>query len=74
MALEAISGGTPVEPTGHGFRLLIDHDAGPAALHKATRTLLEDDTLHGATTQTVYRLADDFAPHRIAHSSLEAAS
>ncbi|MGW2544044.1 glycosyltransferase family 4 protein [Kitasatospora sp. NPDC001574] len=86
VALEAMSVGTPVvayrvgnlpaliEPTGHGDRLLVDHDAGPAALHKAARALLEDDILYGATTQTVYRRADDFAPHRIANSFLEAVS
>ncbi|MCX4758659.1 glycosyltransferase family 4 protein [Kitasatospora purpeofusca] len=86
VALEAMSVGTPVvayrvgnlpaliEPTGHGGQLLVAHDAGPAALHKTAQALLEDDILYGATTQTVYRRADDFAPHRIANLFLEAVS
>ncbi|MFJ8043813.1 glycosyltransferase family 4 protein [Kitasatospora sp. NPDC096147] len=86
VALEAMSVGTPViayrvgnlpaliEPTGHGDHLLVPHDAGPEALHKTARTLLEDDILYAATTQTVYRRAKDFDPTRIAHLLLEAIS
>lgn len=84
VALEAMSVGTPVvayrvgnlpaliEPAGHGERLLVDHDAGPEALRKATEMLLEDDILYAATTQTVYRRAGAFAPDRIAQLFLEA--
>ncbi|TQF07641.1 glycosyltransferase family 4 protein [Kitasatospora acidiphila] len=86
VALEAMSVGTPVvayrvgnlpaliEPTGHGEHLLVPRDAGPNALHKAAQTLLEDDILYGATTQTVYRRAQDFTPYRIANLFLEAIS
>ncbi|GAB2712243.1 glycosyltransferase family 4 protein [Kitasatospora kifunensis] len=86
VALEAMSVGTPVvayrvgnlpaliEPTGHGQYLLVDHEAGPAALHKTAQTLLEDDILYGATTQAVYRRASDFASHRIAELFIEAVS
>ncbi|MDH6144137.1 glycosyltransferase involved in cell wall biosynthesis [Kitasatospora sp. GP30] len=86
VALEAMSVGTPVvayqvgnlpaliEPTGHGDHLLVPRDAGPAALHKAAQTLLDDDILYGATTQTVYRRAQEFTPHRIAHLFMEAIS
>ncbi|MFF3071131.1 glycosyltransferase family 4 protein [Kitasatospora sp. NPDC057904] len=86
VALEAMSVGTPVvayrignlpaliEPTGHGDRLLVEHDDGPAALHKTAQTLLEDDILYAATTQTVYRRAAEFQPRRIAELFLEAVS
>ena len=86
VALEAMSVGTPViafrvgnlpdliEPTGHGQHLLVDPEAGPAALHKTAQTLLEDDILYGATTQAVYRRATDFASHRIAELFIEAVS
>lgn len=86
VALEAMSVGTPVvayrvgnlpdliEPTGHGQQLLVDPEAGPAALHKTAQTLLEDDILYGATTQAVYRRASDFASHRIAQLFIEAVS
>ncbi|MFF3002005.1 glycosyltransferase family 4 protein [Kitasatospora sp. NPDC057940] len=86
VALEAMSVGTPVVayrvgnlpaligPTGHGDHLLVDHDEGPAALHRATQSLLEDDILYAATTQTVYRRAAQFKPRRIADFFLEAVS
>ncbi|MEV7026693.1 glycosyltransferase family 4 protein, partial [Kitasatospora sp. NPDC093558] len=86
VALEAMSVGTPVvayrignlpaliDPTGHGEHLLVDHSEGPAALHKAAQTLLEDDILYAATTQTVYRRAAEFQPRRIAELFLEAVS
>ncbi|MFJ3791539.1 glycosyltransferase family 4 protein [Kitasatospora sp. NPDC090091] len=86
VALEAMSIGTPVVayrvgnlpeligPTGHGDHLLVDHDEGPAALHKAAQTLLEDDILYAATTQTVYRRATAFESRRIADFFLEAVS
>ncbi|MFJ6381437.1 glycosyltransferase family 4 protein [Kitasatospora sp. NPDC092039] len=86
VALEAMSVGTPVvayrvgnlpaliSPTGDGDHLLVGHDEGPAALHKAAQTLLEDDILYAATTQTVYRRAAEFEPHRIADFFLEAVS
>ncbi|MFD9691671.1 glycosyltransferase [Kitasatospora sp. NPDC059088] len=86
VALEAMSVGTPVVayrvgnlptligPTGHGDHLLVDHGEGPAALHKAARTLLEDDILYVATTQTVYRRAAQFEPRRIADFFMEAVS
>ena len=86
VALEAMSVGTPVvayrvgnlpaliEPTGHGEQMLVDPDAGPATLHKTAKTLLEDDILYAATTQTVYRRAQEFTPHRIANLFLEAIS
>ncbi|MFD8703654.1 glycosyltransferase [Kitasatospora sp. NPDC059648] len=86
VALEAMSVGTPViayrvgnlpaliDPTGHGDHLLVDHDEGPAALHRAAQTLLEGDILYAATTQTVYRRAAEFEPHRIADFFLEAVS
>ncbi|MFF2146215.1 glycosyltransferase family 4 protein [Kitasatospora sp. NPDC058190] len=86
VALEAMSVGTPVVayrvgnlpaligPTGHGDHLLVDHDEGPAALHKAAQTLLEGDILYAATTQTVYRRAAEFEPRRIADFFLEAVS
>ncbi|MFF2955870.1 glycosyltransferase family 4 protein [Kitasatospora sp. NPDC057965] len=86
VALEAMSVGTPVVayrvgnlpaligPTGHGDHLLVDHDEGPAALHKAAQNLLEDDILYAATTQTVYRRAAAFEPRRIADFFLEAVS
>ncbi|MFJ9609612.1 glycosyltransferase [Kitasatospora sp. NPDC101176] len=86
VALEAMSVGTPVvayrignlpaliAPTSHDDHLLVDHDDGPAALHKAAQTLLEDDILHAATTQTVYRRAAAFQPRRIADLFPEAVS
>nr|WP_235583137.1 glycosyltransferase [Kitasatospora sp. Root107] len=86
VALEAMSVGTPVvayrvgnlpaliEPTDHAEHLLVPLDAGPEALHKTAQTLLEDDILYAATTQTVYRRAADFTPHRIANLFLEAVS
>ncbi|WP_327673403.1 glycosyltransferase family 4 protein [Kitasatospora sp. NBC_00458] len=86
VALEAMSVGTPViayrvgnlpaliGPTGHGDHLLVDHGEGPTALHKAAQTLLEDDILYAATTQTVYRRAAAFEPRRIADFFLEAVS
>ncbi|MFE3880062.1 glycosyltransferase [Kitasatospora sp. NPDC059146] len=86
VALEAMSVGTPVVayrvgnlptligPTGHGDHLLVDHGEGPAALHKAARTLLEDDILYVATTQTVYRREAQFEPRRIADFFMEAVS
>ncbi|MFD8783754.1 glycosyltransferase family 4 protein [Kitasatospora sp. NPDC059599] len=86
VALEAMSVGTPViayrignlpaliGPTGHGEHLLVDRDQGPTGLLKATQTLLEDDILYAATTQTVYRRAAHFEPRRIADFFLEAVS
>ncbi|MFF2142134.1 glycosyltransferase family 4 protein [Kitasatospora sp. NPDC058190] len=86
VALEAMRVGTPVvayrvgnlpaliDLTGHSAHLLVDHDEGPAALHKAAQTLLEDDILYAATTQTVYRRAAEFEPRRIAGFFLEAVS
>lgn len=86
MALEVIGVGTPVvayrvgnlpaliSPTGDGDHLLVDHGEGPIALHKAAQTLLEDDILYAATTQTVYRRAAQFQPRRIADFFMEAVS
>ncbi|MFG2913121.1 glycosyltransferase family 4 protein [Kitasatospora sp. NPDC048298] len=86
VALEAMSVGTPVvayrvgnlsallSPTGDGDHLLVSHDEGPTSLHKAAQTLLEDDILYDATTQTVYRQAAKFEPRRIADFFLEAVS
>ncbi|MGA5822585.1 glycosyltransferase family 4 protein [Kitasatospora sp. NPDC094028] len=86
VALEAMSVSTPVvayrvgnlpaliSPRGDGDHLLIGHHEGPAALHKAAQTLLEDDILYAATTQTVYRRAAEFEPRRIADFFLEAVS
>ncbi|MEU6974065.1 glycosyltransferase family 4 protein [Kitasatospora aureofaciens] len=86
VALEAMSVGTPViahrvgnlpaliSPSGDADHLLVDRDEGPTGLHRAAQTLLEDDILYVATTQTVYRRAAEFEPRRIADFFLEAVS